>query len=264
MKSLHIKLFLLIIFFLLVNFVIFTFYVIKFDDNYNDLKQHINSLQKKLSINNTLLKRTTIHIKPIHTQAKKIINTNLSNFIFDSNKYFGSSKSSPVFIIEFSNFKCGYCARHKKSVFKQIKKNYIDTNKIKYYVFNTTNANDKNSIIFSKLYYCNTSPIRLDEFINELFSLAKKNYQNIDKINVDYLAKFSADKEEYLTCINDKKLNNNILTLNKDLSSLDITKTPTFLIGRFSNKKKYKRLIGALPYNVFVSEIERLLNDETN
>lgn len=263
LQNLHIKLLVLIVFLLLVTFMTIMFYAIKIDSNHNDFKQQLNKLEEKLSRNQVLSEETKTRLKPSRILPKKTINAELPIFLFDSNKHFSSGESQPVFVIEFTNFKCGYCARHHESVFKQIKKNYIDTNKIRYYVFTTTNINDENSVAFSKLYSCNTSPVKLDKFINELFSIAKSNYHNIDEININSLAKYSSNKEEYLKCVNSKELGNNTLILNKHLSSLDINKTPTFLIGRFSNKNNYERLVGALPYDSFSSQIKRLLNDKT-
>ena len=42
--------------------------------------------------------------------------------------------SATVTVIEFTDYQCPFCSRHFEQTFGQIKKNYIDTGKVKYVV----------------------------------------------------------------------------------------------------------------------------------
>ena len=45
---------------------------------------------------------------------------------------FMGEKNAPVTIVEFSDFQCSYCAMFRSDTFEQIKKEYIDTGKVKF------------------------------------------------------------------------------------------------------------------------------------
>lgn len=42
------------------------------------------------------------------------------------------SATAKVTLVEFTDYQCGYCARHSRDTLPQIKKEYIDTGKVKY------------------------------------------------------------------------------------------------------------------------------------
>ena len=43
------------------------------------------------------------------------------------------SKSAPVTLVEFTDYQCPYCRQFHVSVFNELKKNYIDTGKVRFY-----------------------------------------------------------------------------------------------------------------------------------
>ncbi|MDD5337727.1 MAG: thioredoxin domain-containing protein, partial [Candidatus ainarchaeum sp.] len=60
--------------------------------------------------------------------------TNLSMRIATgSNPVLGNANAS-IYIVEFTDFQCPYCQRHATQTFPQIKSNYIDTVKARYYL----------------------------------------------------------------------------------------------------------------------------------
>jgi protein-disulfide isomerase len=42
------------------------------------------------------------------------------------------SEDAPITVIEYASFTCSHCANFHKDVYKHLKKNYIDTNKVKF------------------------------------------------------------------------------------------------------------------------------------
>jgi len=45
-------------------------------------------------------------------------------------------KDAELAIVEFSDYQCPYCVRHAKQVYPDLKKNFVDTGKVKYFVRN--------------------------------------------------------------------------------------------------------------------------------
>lgn len=58
-----------------------------------------------------------------------------ASFNLDQQPMLGSSNAS-VTVVEFGDYKCPYCKRFDEQVYPQLKENYIDTGKVKFYFIN--------------------------------------------------------------------------------------------------------------------------------
>ncbi|MBN8548597.1 MAG: DsbA family protein [Deltaproteobacteria bacterium] len=62
---------------------------------------------------------------PVQKQSTKLDSSSSDDFVM-------GSPDAPITIMEFFDFQCGFCAKFNKTTFPQIKKQYIDTGKVRF------------------------------------------------------------------------------------------------------------------------------------
>ena len=183
-------------------------------------------------------------------------------FIFSKNEsinaktdeeFFLGNKDAKIVVIEYASMTCIHCANFHKQVYPKIKKNYIDTNKIKF-IFRDFPL-DKQALFGSVLAKCAPKEKYFD-FVKLILNTQKKwiasdnTFQ--DKLkNIGKLAGLNENKIN--TCFKDEQIVDNILKSRSDAEKkYNITSTPSLII----NEKKYS----AMSYETFEKIIENLIN----
>ena len=183
-------------------------------------------------------------------------------FIFSKNEsinaktdeeFFLGNKDAKIVVIEYASMTCIHCANFHKQVYPKIKKNYIDTNKIKF-IFRDFPL-DKQALFGSVLAKCAPKEKYFD-FVKLILNTQKKwiasdnTFQ--DKLkNIGKLAGLNENKIN--TCFKDEQIVDNILKSRSDAEKkYNITSTPSLII----NEKKYS----AMSYETFEKIIESLIN----
>ena len=166
---------------------------------------------------------------------------------------FLGNKDAKIVVIEYASMTCIHCANFHKEVYPKIKKNYIDTNKIKF-IFRDFPL-DKQALFGSVLAKCAPKEKYFD-FVKLILNTQKKwiasdnTFQ--DKLkNIGKLAGLNENKIN--TCFKDEQIVDNILKSRSDAEKkYNITSTPSLII----NEKKYS----AMSYETFEKIIESLIN----
>jgi len=138
---------------------------------------------------------------------------------------------APVTLIEYGSLTCSKCLHFHKYVFPQIKKNYIDEGIVRfiYRHFPTSGA----AVHGARAAQC--AGEKYYEMLDVLFSTVANwsRAENRDEIFVKQATSLGLNSEEFLTCISDKKLLDDILNQQQAAKSdLDVSGTPTFFINR--------------------------------
>ena len=150
-------------------------------------------------------------------------------------------KNAKVTVKVFSSLSCPHCAHFHGEVFEKLKKEFIDTNYVKFEHHKCFQNNEKKFNILNEVYAKQESWFRGEDIniINlKLIKIAKNYNLNDDKIK---------------SCLNDESLEDEIL--NERISGnkkYSITSTPTIFI----NEKKYE---GKHNYEDFKKAIKKLL-----
>ena len=166
---------------------------------------------------------------------------------------FLGNKNAKIVVIEYSSMTCIHCANFHKEVYPKIKKNYIDTNKIKF-IYRDFPL-DKQALFGSVLAKCAPKEKYFD-FVKLILSTQKKWITNddtfIDKLkNIGKLAGLTESKIN--NCFKDEQIVDNIINTRTFAErKYNINSTPSFII----NNKKYS----AMSYENFEKIIENLIN----
>ena len=168
-------------------------------------------------------------------------------------EFFLGNKDAKITVIEYASMTCIHCANFHKQVYPKIKKNYIDTNKIKF-IFRDFPL-DKQALFGSVLAKCAPKDKYFD-FVKLILTNQKKWVSNDDAFinKLQHIGKLAGLNENKInSCFKDEKLVDNIIkTRSIGEKKYNINSTPTLII----NERKYS----AMSYENFEKIIENLIN----
>ena len=121
---------------------------------------------------------------------------------------------APITIIEYASMSCSHCASFHNDTLPDLKKEYIDTGKVKF-VFRDFPYNFP-ALLGSMVMQCTPNDVRYD-YMNALYKLQKqwvlkenaKTTQELYKI----MQSGGMKKEDFEACINNKDLENKIMVV---------------------------------------------------
>ena len=166
-----------------------------------------------------------------------------------------------VTLVEFSDYDCPFCRRHKDQVMPDLVKNFVDTGKLKYVMREFPLAMHANAKGASQAALCAGDQ-------GEYWQMHDKMFANQRKLGVENLKTFAVelglDSTAFDTCMDDGKYAKQI---SADLTTggrMGITGTPAFVLGltdpKDPNKANVTQFIsGAQSLEKFTQVIEDLL-----
>lgn len=162
--------------------------------------------------------------------------------------------NAPVTIIAYESLTCPHCASFHANTLPKLKKNYIDTGKVKFIMRDF--PFDRLSLTAHMAARC-AGPDVFFPLVEMFFGSQRTWATAQDKVAaIGQIARIGGlSDEEYKACISDQKLTdfivNRIEEANKKYA---VASTPTFIInGR-------KAIVGAQPYEEFEKVLKPLLN----
>jgi protein-disulfide isomerase len=164
---------------------------------------------------------------------------------------------APVTIIEFSDLQCPYCAGHALNVFPEIKRDYIDTGKVRYVARDFPLAMHPFALPAAVATRCAGEQGKFWEYRHALFD----RQNEIATAPYDALAaELGLDVPRFAAC---RKNGAQAEAVRADVQlagSNRVTSTPTFLIGRVVNGKlEGEGFAGAKTYADFAARIDAVL-----
>ncbi len=170
------------------------------------------------------------------------------------------SEDAPVTVVEFTDYQCPFCLRFSKTTFPYLKKDYIDTGKVRWVALNLPLAFHKDARKAAQGALCAGDQGKFWEMREKLFEHPKQ-------IGPEHLPSYaqdlSLDVESFKTCLNSDKHLATIDKEAKDARAVSLTGTPSFIIGKSDNNKiTGKIVIGAQPLNVFSKAINEALEQK--
>ncbi len=163
----------------------------------------------------------------------------------------------PVTVIEFSDFQCPFCRQFWRDTFSQLKKEYIDTGKIKlvYRDFPLTSIHPS-SLASALAGECAHSQGKFWQFHDAIFEGQDKQGTGTITYTVDDIKKWAQQAglamPAFNSCLDAKKYDSEVQKDIADGTKAGVSGTPAFFINGQS-------LLGAQPFNVFKQIIDQTL-----
>ena len=166
-------------------------------------------------------------------------------------------EDAPVTIIEFTDLQCPYCARFATQTFPQLRRNYIDTGRVRFASQDLPLPRHAFAVPAAVAARCAGEQGRFWEFREALFL---SQAQLRDEPYAELARKFGLDLDRFAACRSDERQTARVLE-GIDLARANgITSTPTFLIGRVVDGQfQGDKISGAQPYDVIAAKIDDLL-----
>jgi len=183
------------------------------------------------------------------SNESSVLNLTEDDFIIGNN-------NAPITIIEYASMSCSHCANFHNNTLPDIKKEYIDTGKVKF-VFRDFPYNYP-ALLGSMVVRCIPSEVRYD-YMNALYKLQNMWVVKENAITSQELYKImqtgGMTKENFDTCISNADLENKILQeVIAAQSEFNIRSTPSFLING-------DLLEGDKSIKVFRQILDKILSD---
>lgn len=160
---------------------------------------------------------------------------------------------APITIIEFSDYECPFCSRAVQSILPLLKKEYIETGKVRfvYRDFPLTNIHPNAEI--------SALAARCAGDQNKYWDMHDKIFSDQEKISADDLKAKAKDlklnTDEFNKCLDSKK---HEAAMRKDFIdgvAAGVTGTPTFFVNG-------KPIVGAVPFTQLKAAIDAALAEE--
>jgi protein-disulfide isomerase len=161
-------------------------------------------------------------------------------------------EKAPVTVIEYASMTCPHCAHFEEATWPDLKKDYIDTGKVRY-IFREFPLDPLAAAAFM-LARC-AGPEKRDAIVDLLFD-KQKDWAFVDK-PIEALAatvkQAGISQSDFESCLNNQKLYDQVnQTRENAAKNFHVDATPTFFVNG-------KKLSGELPIAEFDKAIEPLL-----
>ncbi len=155
-------------------------------------------------------------------------------------------EDAPVTMVEFSDYECPFCGRHFSETYPQIKKDYIDTGKVKLVFRDFPLSFHPNAQKAAEAAECAGEQGKYYEMHDKLFS----NQQALDVASLKaYAQQIGLKAADFNKCLDDGKMASEISKDASEGASYGVQGTPAlFINGRL--------ISGAQPYAAFKAAID--------
>jgi protein-disulfide isomerase len=170
---------------------------------------------------------------------------------------FLGSKEAPLTIVEFTDYQCPYCNRFFKQTFPGLKRVYIDTGRLRFYVMDDPlEAIHKNALIAAEAAHCAADQGQFWAFHDQMQG-------DPDHLSVDNLiasaTEFGLSVRDFRECIESGKYLRAVEESARMAQAKGVRGTPAFVIGVSKpTGVEGDLVIGAVPIDAFQKLLDKL------
>lgn len=175
--------------------------------------------------------------------------TEVSGDFADDDAFLGDD-DAPVTIVEFSDYECPFCQMFYSETFPQLKKNYIETGKVKFVYRDYALAKHKNAYpaaLFAECVRKETDDEGYFKAHDWLFENMSNGFDS--EAALKFAKSIGADTDDVQKCIDSEEFKEEIFADMDAGSAAGFSGTPSFIL----NGKAFE---GAQPYEYFEELIE--------
>lgn len=176
----------------------------------------------------------------------------------DNDPFIGES-DAPITLIEFTDYQCPFCARHFTQTYPQIKKNYVDTGKVKYVTRDYPLGFHPHAQKTAEAAECAHKQGKFAEMHDKLFSTQSTwtNSSDIASVMKQYAKDIGLNSSQFDSCLDSGEMASEVSADQSDGAASGIDGTPGFwILGPDGQSQK---ISGAFPYATFQAAFDKML-----
>ena len=167
------------------------------------------------------------------------------------------SKNAPLTIVEYTDYQCPFCQRFHVVSFPEIKKNYIDTGKVRFFSKDLPLDFHANAMRAAQAGRCAAEQGKFWELRDVMGS-------NPDKLDLDHILGFAQnlkmDSKSLRSCLDAGKYKDAVQTDVLEAMKIGANGTPAFIVGKsVENGVDGELMVGALPYASFDEKLKQFV-----
>lgn len=168
---------------------------------------------------------------------------------------------APLTLVMFTDYQCPFCSRFENQTLPEIKKQYIDTGKLRFVVRDLPLPFHPNAAKAAEAAHCGTEQGKYWEFREKLVN----NGDKLDaKLLPDYAKQIGLDADKFTACLESGRHAVTVKSSADMAGSIGISGTPSFVLGRTNGDKvDGVKLVGAQPFGIFDLKLKELLKQPT-
>lgn len=172
-------------------------------------------------------------------------------------------KNATLTLVEFSDYECPFCKKAFEEILPELKKNYIDTGKVKLVYKDLPLPFHQNAFKEAEAAQCAKTQggdTAYFKYHDQIFSQTASGGTGIALDQLPTLAKdISLDAAQFQKCLDDSSMKSEV---DKDLAEaekLGVNGTPTWFLGKTISEDYIEgiKIVGAQPFSAFKSAIDQ-------
>ena len=213
------------------------------------LQQQNEEILRELRAIRMLLERLTTPQQPAQPATARV--TNLSGYAL-------GKADAPLTMVEFTDLQCPFCRQFMLTSFDELKKNWIDTGKLRYVTRDFPIADlHAQAVPAARASRCAGEQGKFWEMRLALM-------RNANLLSPAYIAATAADlkldTKAFASCSTSSKFDAEIQADMQEGTRVSVAGTPTFVMGRTAGSMiEGPVVVGALPYAQFDAKFRQLL-----
>lgn len=165
---------------------------------------------------------------------------------------------APIALVEFSDYQCPYCARFHATVLPRLKREYIDTGKLRLLFKDLPLAMHREAMPAARAARCAGAQGKFWQMNEALFA-------NQARLGTDLYARLAQalalDIERFKACVGNPLTHQRVQRDAGDARRLGINSTPTFVLGRYDGERMQvvRQARGFVDFDTLARELDELL-----
>jgi protein-disulfide isomerase len=169
------------------------------------------------------------------------------------------SKSAPLTVVEFTDYQCPFCQRFHVTTFPELKKNYIDTGKVRFYSRDLPLDFHANAMRAAQAARCAADQ-------GKFWQLRDVMGANPDKLDLDHILGFAKDLKldvpSLKSCVDSNKYKESVQGDVMQAMQIGASGTPAFVVGKSVGDGVDGEVMGgALPYQMFDEKLKSIAGE---
>jgi protein-disulfide isomerase len=174
--------------------------------------------------------------------------------LIEDTRHFRGNPDAPITMIEFSDFRCPFCARYATETEPRILSTYVDTGLVRLGYKHAAYQGEQ-SMWASEASECAAEQDQFWPYYDHLIGLLAEGERDFTREKLKgYAEEIGLDTAAFNACMDSERYAELVLNETRNAQALGIRGTPTFLINGLP-------LVGAQPFVAFEQQIEPLLEE---